>query len=206
MGMSGRVDDAALFEAWRAGDRAAGDELTARHYPRVLRFFCLKAQSIAEDLTQRTFLACLQSAVRVRNARAFRPFLFGIARRQLSMALRDRAYEDAFSARHVDSVPTQLSRLAARRQEQQLVLRALAALPADAQMTLSLYYWEDMRTRDLGTVFGISSSAARSRLASARAQLRETVTGLLAPARTKTSLLADLDAWSRSLVAPDRAT
>src|SRR5690606_17645112 len=48
--------DRELFEAWRTGDRAAGQQLIERHYDAIVRFFRTKAGPQTDDLVQRTFL------------------------------------------------------------------------------------------------------------------------------------------------------
>src|SRR5688572_27137327 len=71
-----------LLAAWRAGDRAAGDTLMRSYYERVLGFFRMRVPDAADDLTQRTFLACTEGRERFEPS-SFAGFLFGIARRQL---------------------------------------------------------------------------------------------------------------------------
>lgn len=131
---AGDADDFALLRAWQAGDRAAGEELTHRYYERVLRFFALKAEFFAQDLTQRTFLACVQAAASDRVATSFRAYLFGVARRQYQDYQRTDGRR-ASAMRRLGfggpSVRTSVSRLMARRQEQVLLLQAMAALPED---------------------------------------------------------------------------
>ena len=65
--------DIELLAAWRAGDAAAGHALMARHYPSVLRFFELSATWVAEDLTQKTFLAMLERSEALDPTRSIRP-------------------------------------------------------------------------------------------------------------------------------------
>jgi RNA polymerase sigma factor (sigma-70 family) len=170
--------DAQLLERWRAGDRSAAEALARRHYPSVLRYFELNASSVAEDLAQATYMACVERAAEVRDAAAFRGYLMGIARRQLAMYLRD-------SARHrqlgdFDDAPqrTQMSTLLARSREQLLMLRALAMLPRRTQMLLVLFYWDRMDTNALATAFDMPASTVRTQLARARDKLRERMESL----------------------------
>jgi RNA polymerase sigma-70 factor (ECF subfamily) len=55
------VDDFELLRMWAAGHAASGDLLARRYYPNVRRFFDSKVPTDAEDLTQRTFLACAEN-------------------------------------------------------------------------------------------------------------------------------------------------
>ena len=195
--------DEELVRAWRTGSRSAADALTQRYYWRVFRFFELKLQWQAEDLTQRTFLLCLEQQDRIHSS--FRSYLFGIARRQLTRALRDR-YADAHRRRRLGEPSpgahqTRLSALAAQRQEQQVLLRAMAELSPDTQMTLALYYWEAMNAAQLAEVFEVSHSAMRSRLAKARADLRASIDAILTSPAVQHALHVDLDGWARSVAA-----
>ena len=168
--------DASLLEAWRAGDRGAGEALIGRHYRGVLRFFELNASWAADDLAQRTFLACIERADQVRDAAAFRPYLLGIARRQLARHLRQLAQSDAMQRFDVSPAPvdsTRMSTLVARNREQMLVLRALASLPRGTQSLLILYYWDGVRTPELAEAFAVTPSTIRSRLDRARDLLRK---------------------------------
>jgi RNA polymerase sigma-70 factor, ECF subfamily len=164
--------DAQLLERWRAGDRTAGQALTERHYPSVLRYFELNASSVAEDLAQATFMACIERAAAVRDVDAFRAYLMGIARRQLALYLRELARKTDYG--DFDEAPqrTQLSTLYARSREQVLVLRALATLPRRPQLLLVLFYWDRMHTPQLAEAFGVPPSTIRTQLLRARERLR----------------------------------
>ena len=60
-----------------------------RHYASVSRFFANKVKRDYDDLTQATFLACLESIGRFRGEASFRTLLFAIARNKLLRALRE---------------------------------------------------------------------------------------------------------------------
>ena len=75
--------DRELVDRWRAGDRDAATELTARYYQSVLRFFELKLPQAAEDLTQQVFVACIEGQRRWQGTGTFKSYLFGIARHML---------------------------------------------------------------------------------------------------------------------------
>lgn len=173
--------DASLLEAWRAGDRAAGEALIGRHYRTVLRFFELNASWAADDLAQRTFLACIEGADDVRDVAAFRGWLLGIARRQLARHLRQLAQSDALARFDAAPESTRMSTLVARSRDQLLVLRALASLPRSTQALLILYYWDGVRTPELAEAYAVPPSTIRTRLERARDRLRERMESLRKP-------------------------
>ena len=88
-------DDFDLLTAWRRGDRAAGSELFARHFGAVFGFFRSKVEHVAEDLTQQTFLACVEARDDFRGTANFSVYLFVIARNMLYGHLRRKANRTA---------------------------------------------------------------------------------------------------------------
>jgi RNA polymerase sigma factor (sigma-70 family) len=207
------AEEFALLDAWRAGDEAAAQQLFGRHYHSVHGFFARRIPDAAEDLTQRTFLACIEAAQSFRGDASFRGFLFGIARNVLLKHLRSRARFDAMLERNVDDdlTRTSPSALVGRRQEQHLLLLAFARLPGDLQLTVELFYWQGLRTGDIATALAVPVSTVTTRLARARELLKQYVGELGGPLPPRDALLADLDGWTRSLAdahvaPPDRRT
>lgn len=201
------VDDFADLAAWRAGDTAAGDRLTRRHYDSVFRFFEVKATRAAEDLTQRTFLACCEGLDRYRGEAGFRAYLFGIARKQLLRYLRSESRFEAmrsFATAGARTGATSVSRLVVRRQEQQLLLMAFATLPTDQQIALELRYWEGMRASEIGAVLETGVSTVTSRLYRAREALRAEILRIAEPGALRDGLVQDLEHWARSLAGRGR--
>lgn len=195
------ADDFALLRAWRAGDETAGSSLFARHYRSVHSFFARRLPDVADDLTQRTLLACVEGQGSFRGEASFRGFLFGIARNQLLKQLRSRARAQAALERSGDDdyARTSPSAMVGRRQEQHLLLIAFARLPGDLQLTVELFYWQDLRTSEISAAMAVPISTVTTRLARARELLRQFVDELGGPEHPRQTLLADLDGWTRSL-------
>lgn len=193
-----------LLQAWRAGDQVAADVLVRRHYGAVLRFFEVRTRA-AEDLTQRTFLACVEGQERFRGDASFRAYLFGIARRQLFRYLEDQRRVDRLASLDEPEPQsgTSLSVLVARREEHQLLLTALAGLPEEVQTVIVLHYWEGLMAREIADVMEVPTSTITTRLARARQALGDRIRRLSLRGRASDALLADLDGWVRSLADPE---
>ena len=80
---SGVPQDTELLEAWRRGDREAGNLLVERYFVPVYRFFRNKVTGDLDDLVQNTFLRCSQAKDDIRQHSSFRPYLFRVARNVL---------------------------------------------------------------------------------------------------------------------------
>lgn len=190
-----------LLDAWRAGDRSAGNALFRRHFDSVCRFFRAKvALSLVEDLVQETFLSCLESRDDFRKQSSFRTFLFCVARRRLYDHFRRKQGNPVdFMASSIADLGASPSQDLARRQEQRLLLLALRTIPVDQQIALELYYWEGMEGHEIAEILGISPHTARSRLHRARQALREALERHSSSQALLESTLSDLDGWARGL-------
>lgn len=191
--------DGDLLEAWRGGDRTAGDELIRRHFDSICRFFRAKLGDDVEDLIQKTFLDCVTSRDRV-AIDGFRPYLFGVAKNRLydhlRASFRGPQRLDLGSSSLAD-LGTSPSQHVARDQEEQLLLAAMRTIPVEFQIALELAYWENMSGPEIAQVLGIPANTVRSRLARARAAVRDALERLATnPAQVDTTL-SRLDAAMR---------
>ncbi len=192
-------DDRVLLEAWRGGDRTAGRQLVERHYPTVERFFFNKVGDRAADLIQLSFLRVLEARTRVRVDANFRAYLLGIARNVLYEHYRHTRKDldrlDFGSQSVMDIAPTPSSALA-EEQEAQLLLRALQRIPVDYQVVLELYYWEDMRSREVAAVLDIPEGTARSRIRRAKQLLEPQLVALASGPALLESTTQNLEQWA----------
>ncbi len=204
-GMTGERDqktDLDLLEAWRGGDVRAGSELFNRHFDSICRFFANKAPSEVDDLIQRTFLACVEGRDRFRGEASFRGYLFGVARNVLRRHYRDKRYHDArydpllVSVHDLGPGP---SLLVADKREQEILLQALRRLPMDHQITLELYYWENMSGSELAQALDIPEGTVRGRIRRAKELLEKELAELAESPQQLESTVANLEGWARSL-------
>lgn len=201
-----RPNDETLLRAWQSGDDAAAERLVRRHFAAVHRFFNSKLPAQAEDLTQRTFQACVESADRWRGEGSFRTYVLGIARLQLMQALRKRhRHEKLFDPMELslqavidDAVPSPTG-LVAGRQAERLLLAALRRIPLDFQITVELFYWEQLPIEDIARILEVAVGTVKSRLGRARQMLREQLEALDADPDVARTTVTDLEHWARAL-------
>lgn len=201
-------DDFELLRRWRAGDAAAGNDLVARHYVTVRRFFEVRLTHVAEDLTQRVFLDCTQGVERRDVHKSFRTYVLGIARNHMLMYLRHTSRHER-RRRFTDdggdrpSRKTSLTGVFARKQQHHMLLRAMVELPPELHMTLQLYYWDGLSTPEIGEILGVSASTVTTRLARARQLMKQELEQSYPPSTKRDGLTRNLAAWTRSLAHPD---
>jgi len=200
--MEARVnDDASLLSAWATGDRGAGAALVERHYDAVVRFFRNKAGDDADDLVQRTFLACAEAAGRHSSVVSVRAFLFGIARNVLYEHIRGRMraqrIEPDFRESAILDLSPGVSTVAAKRAEQRTLLRALQHIPVELQLLLELYYWEGLGIEELAQVLEVPPGTVKSRLFRARGLLREAISKVESQPAITAEAEALLETWGK---------
>jgi len=196
------ASDNELVRAWRAGDQQSGSVLFERYFVSIRRFFRNKVDHGAEDLVQRTFVACLEGRDRFREEASFRTYLFAIAHNLLREHFRRQRRSpeeldlEKLSIVDLGASPTSLL---AVRAEEKLLLHALRQLPLAAQVILELYFWEQLSGAELGAFLGVPEDTARSRLRRAKKQLEEAIHRLARNPADLDSTLAGLDRWAESL-------
>jgi RNA polymerase sigma-70 factor (ECF subfamily) len=194
--------DIELLDSWRDGDSRAGNELFNRHFDSVCRFFANKAPNEVDDLIQRTFLACVEGRDRFRGEASFRGYLFGVARNVLRRYYRDKRYHDerfdplVVSVHDLGPGP---SLLIADKREQELLLHALRRLPMDHQITLELYYWENMSGSELAEVLEVPEGTVRGRIRRAKTLLEAALAELAESPQQLETTMANLEGWARGL-------
>ena len=178
--------------AWRGGDTAAGEELVARHWASISRFFRSKIGDDGADLISQTFLACVEARDRIEGDNV-KAYLFAVARRRLADHFRQRARAPTLDfaavvagrSRHRPGDarrPTPAQRAVARRRSH--------GFPLDDQIALELAYFEGLSTREIAAVLEIPENTVRSRLSRARDKLREVLATLAIGRRSGARRLA----------------
>src|SRR6266513_4170357 len=164
--------DETLLDAWRAGDRAAGDELLRRAAPVLVAFFRRRTSQNVDELVQRTLVACIQAATQFAGRSSFKGFLLGIARNQFLMGLRARRPSELQST--LSTFPEDgPSQLVASKEELKILVAALDATQSPFREALKMFYWDDLSVEQIARILGVPSGTVKSRLGRGRSMIRE---------------------------------
>jgi RNA polymerase sigma factor (sigma-70 family) len=165
-----------LLDRWRDGDKAAGHALLARHFDTLCGFFESKCGQDADDLVQRTMLACVASKDRFRKHASFRTYMFTVARHELYHHLQARRRHGErldFSITSIAEILTTPRSRMIKDADKLRVVEALRRLPVEQQTLLELHYWQELDIEALSEVLEIEPGNTRVRLHRARKKLRE---------------------------------
>lgn len=196
-------DDLQLLEAWRDGDRSAGNQLLARHFESLHRFFASKVADEVEDLIQNTLLATVKYIDSVARASSFKAYLFTIAANQLYAHLRGKLRQ----GEHIDFTMTSAvalgltpSEVVAKREREQQLSLALRRLPLELQIVLELGYWEELSASEIATVIDVPVGTAKSKIRRAKQLLANELAVIASrPVGSGDDTLDELDAWVRQV-------
>lgn len=196
--------DVAWLLAWRLGDAKSGSRLFEKYGPLIDRFFASKVPDAAEDLLQRTFLALTEKRDSIPAGVAFKPYLLGIARKQLLMHLRrgvyDRARFDPGAYSMIDA-GARPSTVLGQKAERRLLAEAILRLPIDYQIAVELHYWKAATLREIAVVTETTPDAVKMRLYRARELLKKHIADLTDDEEVRASVQGSLSKWLAGLPA-----
>jgi RNA polymerase sigma-70 factor (ECF subfamily) len=185
------VSDETLMQSYAAGQATAFESLYARHALRLWRYFFRNTAdaALADDLSQDLWFAVVESAAGYEVRSKFTTWLFTMAHHRLVDHWRRRKPGLSLSADTEESLRLADSLFAAsgfepdhsldRQLMAQLLLDALAGLPAEQRECFLLQVEADMTVADIAQATGVAEETAKSRLRYARAKLRQALEGQL---------------------------
>lgn len=168
--------DEALVQRAIGGDRAAFDALFRHHRAAIQRFIQVRVrdESVAEELTQRTFLRALEGVASFRLEATFSTWLHAIATNVVRNFIRDEPKRRAVSLDDVDLITNALStgKLVAREVRQKLA-GAIAELSPKQRMVVELHLLRGLGFREIAPLVDSTEESARRNYSHAVKRLRE---------------------------------
>ena len=179
--MTVAVDEAALTERFRHGDRSAFAELVRRHqrtaFAVVWRY--VRNDEDAKDIAQAAFVRAWQNADTFRGDASFRTWVLRIAGNLALNHVRDRGRwrADELDENTVDGLPTASESLG-QAQTSELLRQAVETLPPKQRLVVELRVQEGLSFREVADATATSEDSAKANFHHAlkrlRALLRET--------------------------------
>jgi RNA polymerase sigma factor (sigma-70 family) len=178
-----RKSDAQLVDAWNAGDRRAGGELSKRYLPMLLRFVRHKVSdpNAAKDVVGCALLQLCKSLHSLKDPAQFRAFVMGIAWNTLKSHYRKHSQDrlqfigDERLDRTHPALEDRGIQSPERPEHAGRLVHALRCLPIEDQQLLMACYVEGMSYGQLATAFDLESGTVASRLSTAKARLAVTM-------------------------------
>ena len=179
-----KSDDVALIQRILNGDQNAFASLVRKYQQQIHTFAWRKTGDfqIAEDIVQETFLQVYQKLDTLEDPTQFTSWLHQIANRRCITWLRkNRIQTEPLEETDVSEIETEAySRYVATEHakttadaQRDLVEKLLAKLKESDREVITLHYFEEMSSPEIGEFLGVSENTIKSRLHRARQQLKK---------------------------------
>lgn len=172
-----------LVRRAQRGDRAAFEELFRDNQQTVygMLWHMVRSEDDARDLTQDTFLEAWRSLGSLRDAAAFRTWLFRIAankardhlkRRRLPTTSMEELSPQSDAEAQLPDPSAGPQELLLAQERTSKVSAAVASLSADHRAVVAMYYLGGLDVAEIAKALGVPKGTVLSRLARARDALR----------------------------------
>jgi len=179
-----RNDDVALIQRILAGDENAFATLVEKYQREVhaLAFRKVRDFQTAEDITQEAFLQVHQKLATLNDPAKFSGWLYAIVNhlciawyrenRLQTEALQEIYISEIETEAYSRYIATEHAKITAEAQHD-LVKKLLTKLKESDREVITLHYFEDMTSAEIGEVLGVSENTVKSRLHRARQRLKK---------------------------------
>ena len=177
-------DDVQLIQKTLSGDEAAFNTLVRKYQKGVHTFVWRKIGDFhfAEEITQDVFLQAYRKLATLRNPNQFAAWLYVIANRHcINWGRKKKLSVQSLEATRVDIVEkfsyaryvSEQREVEASERRLEVVQKLLQRLPANEREVVTLYYFGEMRMREIGKFSGVSVNTIKSQLRRARKRLQK---------------------------------
>jgi len=167
------LTDAQLVGRVRAGDTTAFGDLVRRHQGAVygIAWHGVRSFDDAQDVAQEALVKAFRTLSQLADPNRFGAWLHAITRNECRMWRRSRRDLAPIQG---DAVLAQTARDEwARHEARSEVIRAVASLPDDSRLVVSLRYLSGLSCDEISATLGVPLTTVEGRLSRARRKLRE---------------------------------
>jgi RNA polymerase sigma-70 factor (ECF subfamily) len=175
-----RMKDEDLARAYATrGDRGAYAELVRRHGPFVFRvaFRVLRADDLAHDVAQETFLGFLDSPDSWKPTGSFQAWLGRVARNAALNAARSRKRRDRRERAAALARGEEQPMEGAKPEELARVRECVLDLPEELRTPLTLKFFDKLPNRSIAEILACSTGTVSNRIQAGLGRLRERLAG-----------------------------
>lgn len=171
------MTDEELVRAFQGGEQTAFDALYERYRDDAYRTACLITgnRADAEDLTQEAFVQCARSIGSLKDGAKFRAWLLRLLTRAAwkycAKKRRETPVGEFFETGQSESALSAVMRA----DESRRLFRALQTLDEKQKTVIILYYFNELSVEEIARVTGTFAGTVKSRLHTARRNLRVTL-------------------------------
>ena len=182
------VSDEDLMMRCRKGDSGAFELLVRRYQNPLINYIHRSIDDYhrAEDLSQETFLRVFKCASRYEPTASFRSWLYTIATNLCRNEIRNRSRRNTYFFEDLveegeDVYHTEIMRdtrylpdvLLEKKEQRQMIRKALAQLPENQRIALTLVTYQELRYEEVAGILGCSVGAVKALIHRARQKMKK---------------------------------
>ncbi len=182
------VSDEDLMMQCRKGDMSAFELLVRRYQNPLINYIHRSIDDYhrAEDLSQETFLRVFKSASRYEPTASFKSWLYTIATNLCRNEIRNRSRRNTYYLEDLveegeDIYHTEIMRdtrylpdmLLEKKEQRQMIRKALAQLPENQRIALTLVTYQELRYEEVADILGCSVGAVKALIHRARQKMKK---------------------------------
>ena len=171
------AEELELVRRMKKGERAAFDKLYEQYYDRLYRTACMITGNRAdgEDVTQETFIKAYLNCDKLKKDEQFRYWLYRILNRTAWQVAKKHAKERP-EERILELADTSTADSPAVKvlqdEQERAIAEAIHSLEYKQRTTVILYYYNGLGTKEIARVMECMEGTVKSRLFTARKNLR----------------------------------
>ncbi|MEN0047581.1 MAG: sigma-70 family RNA polymerase sigma factor [Bacteroidota bacterium] len=181
--MTNKLSDTALIEKFRNGDKAAFSCLFERYFSKLFHYGrrITENETLIEECIQELFIYLLEHKNLLFEVKHPRSYLYTSLRYRLIAAVKKERQKLTFSTDPISSIDIQFSQedfLVQVEEEEErrcLLERILNSLPARQREVIYLKYYNNLNSKEIAEVMGISQQGVLNTLYKAFKKLRKSI-------------------------------
>lgn len=176
-----------MLDAMRKGDPVGYEQLYDRYSKRIyaMTYGMLQNHTDAEDAVQNTFIHVYEKLYTLKDYNSFDSWLEKIAYNEALLLIRKRKkmtlFNDDLEAKVTDQIQDELmlpEEIAERRDTAEKICSIIAELPEAQRQTLVLFYYNNLKIKQIAEVMNCGENTVKSRLYYARRSIGKAVDDL----------------------------
>ena len=176
-----------MLDAMRKGDPVGYEQLYDRYSKRIyaMTYGMLQNHTDAEDAVQNTFIHVYEKLYTLKDCNSFDSWLEKIAYNEALLLIRKRKkmtlFNDDLEAKVTDQIQDELmlpEEIAERRDTAEKIRSIIAELPEAQRQTLVLFYYNNLKIKQIAEVMNCGENTVKSRLYYARRSIGKAVDDL----------------------------
>ena len=176
-----------MLDAMRKGDPVGYEQLYDRYSKRIyaMTYGMLQNHTDAEDAVQNTFIHVYEKLYTLKDYNSFDSWLEKIAYNEALLLIRKRKkmtlFNDDLEAKITDQIQDELmlpEEIAERRDTAEKIRSIIAELPEAQRQTLVLFYYNNLKIKQIAEVMNCGENTVKSRLYYARRSIGKAVDDL----------------------------